>query len=170
MAAASIAPAGRSNATRGATRNARSARDANARGGTAARDSTDGHPREPSGPRARPATGEHARGVWRCGGYWRARPRRARLRQLVQTTKNGFVPPRDRDVAEGVFPGEKKTNRLWHISLRFFTFFPLNHEPKKSPDARTTARETETSHDATRTAPSLFSFVFVIGVFREDHD
>jgi hypothetical protein len=69
---------------------------------------------------------------------------------------------------EGVFPGEKKTNRLWHISLRFFTFFPLNHEPKKSPDARSTARETETSHDATRTAPSLFSFVFVIGVFRED--
>jgi len=50
----------------------------------------------------------------------------------------------------------------------FLYIFPLNHEPKKSPDARSTARETETSHDATRTAPSLFSFVFVIGVFRED--
>jgi hypothetical protein len=64
------------------------------------------------------------------------------------------------------FSGEKKTIRLWHISLRFFTFFPLSHEPEKPPDARTTARETETSHDANGTV-ALF-VRFRIGVFRED--
>jgi hypothetical protein len=80
--------------------------------------------------------------------------------------KTGSFPRGTETSRKAFFLSEKKTNRLWHISLRFFTFFPLSHEPEKPPDARTTARETETSHDANGTV-ALF-VRFRIGVFRED--
>jgi hypothetical protein len=77
--------------------------------------------------------------------------------------------PRGTETSRKAFFLVKKKQIVYGISVCVSLHFFLSVTNRKSPpDARTTARETETSHDATRTAPSLFSFVFVIGVFRED--
>jgi hypothetical protein len=81
--------------------------------------------------------------------------------------KTGSFPRGTETSRKAFFLSEKKTTRLWHISLRFFTFFPLSHEPEKPPDARTSRAKLKRPTRHANGTVALF-VRFLIGVFRED--